>query len=131
MCLSNMRHGSTSDKGPSRAGPSGAGTPDAVASPSAPAGPSGAGPSAHAGPSGISPSALAGPSSAGPSVPVDPPGQPARTRQRQRIPQGTSIRRKPRERRMSSVYKRQPKVSHLLFFFVTLCGLVNSYLNTC
>jgi hypothetical protein len=101
MCLSNVRQGSTSD-----AGPSGAGTPNAGTGPSAPAGPSGAGPSAPA-----------GPSSAGPSTPVGPSGQPTRTPRRRRIPQGTSIRRRLRERRMSSVYKRQPKVSHLLFFF--------------
>jgi hypothetical protein len=101
MCLSNVRQGSTSD-----AGPSGAGTPNAGTGPSAPAGPSGAGPSAPA-----------GPSSAGPSTPVGPSGQPTRTPRRRRIPQGTSIRRRLRERRMSSVFKRQPKVSHLLFFF--------------
>jgi hypothetical protein len=90
-----MRQGSTSNVGPSSAG-----TPDAGAGPSAPAGPSGA-----------------GPSGAGPSAPANPLGQPARTRRRQRIPQGTSIHRRPKEMRMSSVYKRQPKVSHLLFFF--------------
>jgi hypothetical protein len=112
MCLSNVRQGSTSD-----AGPSGAGTPNAGTGPSAPAGPSGAGPSAPAGPSGAGPSAPAGPSSAGPSTPVGPSGQPTRTPRRRRIPQGTSIRRRLRERRMSSVFKRQPKVSHLLFFF--------------
>ncbi|XP_062162118.1 uncharacterized protein LOC133869179 [Alnus glutinosa] len=72
--------GSTSNACPSRAGPSGAGTPDEGAGPSAPASPSGADPSAPTGPLG-----------AGPFAPADPPGQLARTRRRQRIPQGTSI----------------------------------------
>jgi hypothetical protein len=112
-----MWQGSTSNARPSDAGPSGVGPSDA-GPPDAGAGPSGAGPSA--------PSVNEG---AGPSAPL---GQPARTPRRRRIPQGTSIRRRPRERRMSSVYKRQPMVSYLLFFFfVTLSGLVNSYLNTC
>jgi hypothetical protein len=63
------------DVGSSRAGPSGASTPDEGAGPFAPAGPSSAGPSAPV-----------DPSCAGPSTLVDPPGQPARTRRRQRIP---------------------------------------------
>jgi len=130
-----MQQGSTSDvgpldAGPSRARPSGAGTPDVGAGPSAPVGPSGAGtPDAGAGPS-----APAGPSGAGPSAPSGPSRQPARTPRGRRIPQGTSIRRRPRERRKYLPYtigNQRLATYYFLSFFFTLSGVVNSYLNTC
>jgi hypothetical protein len=93
-----MRQGNTFDAGPSDVGPSGAG-PFGV-------GTLDAGIFAFAGPSGVSPFGVSGPSY-----------QLTMTPRRRRISQGTSICRRPREWRMSFVYKRQPKVSHLLFFF--------------